>query len=315
MNFGTYSFRCSFKTHAVLPEYKGSTFRGCFGRALKQAVCVLRTRSCDDCLLSNQCLYAKVFETLKNPPSHESSRMAAQPHPFVIEPPETRNTHFSPGDDFSFNILLFGQAIESLPYFIHAVILMGQESMGKRIGPNAGQFDLTSVWRGQDKLYNQDDKKLHQVPAISLNLQPAPSTTFDRLKIQFHTPLRLKHENRFASELPFHLLIRAVLRRISSLLACYDGAEPALDYRGLVADAGQVSIAESSLHWMDWRRYSFRQRQDMQMGGIIGDVLYIGNLQPFLPFLEFCRVVHIGKQTTFGLGRFDMDPDLIWTQI
>lgn len=307
MNFGAYSFNCTFKTHAVLPEYKGSTFRGCFGRALKQAMCVLRTRNCDDCLLSSQCLYAKVFEAQKNSLPHESSRMAAQPHPFVLEPPETHDIQFSSGDDFSFNVLLFGQSTESLPYFIHAVNLMGQEGMGRKIGPNAGQFELTSVFRGKDELYNQKDKKLLQPPPINLSLPPACSTHFDRLKIKFLTPLRLKHENRLTSDLPFHLLIRAALRRISALIACFDGVEPALDYRGLVADAAQISVSESNLRWMDWRRYSFRQRQDMQMGGIIGEVIYSGDLQSFRPLLEFCQIVHIGKQTTFGLGRFNME--------
>ena len=41
----------------------------------------------------------------------------------------------------------------------------------------------------------------------------------------------------------------------------------------------------------------------MNMGGLIGSVFYEGNLEPFAPFIDFCSKVHLGKQTTFGLGK------------
>ena len=33
------------------------------------------------------------------------------------------------------------------------------------------------------------------------------------------------------------------------------------------------------------------------MGGITGSVTYEGNLQEYLPLIEFCEKVHLGKQT------------------
>jgi hypothetical protein len=35
MQYGKYQFSCFFETEAELPPYKGSTFRGVFGIALK----------------------------------------------------------------------------------------------------------------------------------------------------------------------------------------------------------------------------------------------------------------------------------------
>ena len=75
------------------------------------------------------------------------------------------------------------------------------------------------------------------------------------------TPMRLKFKNRLKADLPFHVLVRAMLRRVSSLLEYYDGGEPQLDYRGLVKRAEDVKIISSDLRWFDWRRYSFRQDQ------------------------------------------------------
>ena len=41
----------------------------------------------------------------------------------------------------------------------------------------------------------------------------------------------------------------------------------------------------------------------MLMGGIVGTVSYTGDLAEFLPLLRLCETFHLGKQTTFGLGK------------
>ena len=43
------------------------------------------------------------------------------------------------------------------------------------------------------------------------------------------------------------------------------------------------------------------------MGGITGSIVYEGALGEFIPLVEFCRKVHVGKQTTFGLGKIDYE--------
>lgn len=42
MLVGTYSFCCNLMDKAILPPFKGSTFRGAFGIALKRVVCAVR---------------------------------------------------------------------------------------------------------------------------------------------------------------------------------------------------------------------------------------------------------------------------------
>ena len=45
----------------------------------------------------------------------------------------------------------------------------------------------------------------------------------------------------------------------------------------------------------------------MLMGGMVGFITYEGELAEFLPLVEFCEKVHLGKQTTFGLGKFHFE--------
>ncbi|HKQ06258.1 MAG TPA: CRISPR system precrRNA processing endoribonuclease RAMP protein Cas6 [Blastocatellia bacterium] len=70
-----------------LPHYLGSTLRGAFGRALKDAVCVMAHRNCERCLVADRCGYPYIFET---PPPSDISLLRGQqraPHPFILTPP------------------------------------------------------------------------------------------------------------------------------------------------------------------------------------------------------------------------------------
>jgi hypothetical protein len=104
MFFGKYQFSCCFTDNASLPYYKGSTFKGVFGRALKKVVCALKTESCAQCLLRKQCVYVLVFETGCALEMPEGSKIVSPPHPFVIEPPLSTTTQFGEGTPFDFKL-------------------------------------------------------------------------------------------------------------------------------------------------------------------------------------------------------------------
>lgn len=311
MLYGKYQFFCSLETDAVLPPYKGSTFRGVFGWALKAVVCALRRQECGECLLKERCLYAFVFETPKAAPGRGYARIAAPPHPFVIEPPLSSDRIFPKGSSFDFSLLLFGEANKNLPYFIYAFEQMGNMGFGKRVKGERGRFVLNRVDSCGKTVYSARDQKLRiDRPFDSVELKKPDSYSEDarRVDITLVTPLRLKFQNELRAELPFHVLVRAMLRRVSSLMSFYGEGEPALDYRGLVRQAeANVTTLHSDLKWFDWERYSGRQDQRMLMGGITGSVSYEGELRPYLPLLDFCEAVHLGKQTSFGLGKIQWE--------
>jgi CRISPR/Cas system endoribonuclease Cas6 (RAMP superfamily) len=78
-----------------------------------------------------------------------------------------------------------------------------------------------------------------------------------------------------------------------------------LDYRGLIARAGTVVTKHSSLEWVDWERYSNRQRTKMTLGGFVGEVEYEGEaIEEFLPLIAAGEVVHVGTGSSFGLGNY-----------
>ena len=310
MLYGKYRFKCRLENDAVMPFYKGSTFRGVFGHALKRVVCALKRQECEECILKNRCVYALVFETPLALDMPEGSRNSSPPHPFVIEPPLTEDTRFPEGSFFDCNLILFGETNNSLPYFVYAFDQMGKIGIGKRVNGHRGQFVLKDVSAGNRQLYSDTDQKLNQSDAIQDFSFPVKHGNTDgrskdvsQIRITLETPLRLKFKNRLKADLPFHVLVRAMLRRVSSLFSIYGNGEPDLDYKGLTSRAENIRVVENTLEWYDWRRYSNRQEQSMFMGGMTGAVVYEGELAEYLPLVEFAEKAHLGKSTSFGLGK------------
>ncbi|RJX26932.1 MAG: CRISPR system precrRNA processing endoribonuclease RAMP protein Cas6 [Desulfurivibrio sp.] len=308
MLFGRYLFQCRFTSAAVLPAFKGSMLRGAFGHALKKVVCALRRSPCSDCLLSATCVYSLIFEPHIIPPDNRTTKTSSRPHPYVLQPPADNARGYEPGDAFTFGLTLFGPANDYLPHIIYAVEQMGQTGLGRRGDNGRGCFALAAVETEGATIYDGDRKILSQgFPLRNLELQAPPVDAVSTLTVRLLTPLRLKHDNRFQQTLPFHLLIRAALRRIASLEETFGQGEPQLDYRGLVKRAGQVATRENDCQWIDLKRYSNRQQTDMLMGGLQGEMVYEGDLAEFLPLLRYCETTHLGKQTAFGLGQLRIE--------
>lgn len=71
---GQYRARFLVESGLKLPGFLGSTIRGAFGHALKNAVCVTRLERCEPCLLYRTCPYTYIFET-PPPPSADKMRL------------------------------------------------------------------------------------------------------------------------------------------------------------------------------------------------------------------------------------------------
>lgn len=136
-----FRFTVCAKEHIRFPTYKGSAFRGGFGYAFKRVVCVIKGKGCDECLLKQKCIYSYIFET-PLPEDTEMLRLYPKvPHPFVIEPPITEKQFFALGETFTFHLILIGQAIDYLPYFIYTFTELGKQG----IGQGRGTYDLLQV--------------------------------------------------------------------------------------------------------------------------------------------------------------------------
>lgn len=299
MRWTRIEFHGSFPEGAMLPTFKGSMLRGALGFALKRTVCAVRVKVCEPCLLRPSCVYARIFEAKPDP--EQRAGQVNLPHPYVLDSsPMDRETYVK-GDAFHFELLLFGSLIELLPYFIYAV-----EEMGRRgLGTKRQRFQLERVEVGKQTIYTPELPQLPDpLPDRRLTLDPLPlDGDIHRIRIHLETPLRTKSDGRLVSSLDFTLLVQIALRRVRALWWEFEKHSPPLDEKLLHSQARQIEVLNSSLHWHEQIRYSSRQKSRQFMGGVGGAIEFEGSLAPCLPLLRVAEVVHLGKETSFGLGK------------
>lgn len=300
------------RTEALFPRYAGSMLRGALGNSLRRAVCMMQGKDCPDCMLASTCAFPRLFTFVNAPKDSHSAPML--PPPFCIEPPQGGKCELVPGDSFRFNLKLFSYAVDYLPYFIHAFKLAGERGMGRGSSEGRGRLALSDVRQEGVSIYDADNERLlpHQAETLSLP-EPGNSRESGAVSIELQTPLRFKLANRLSADLDFPLLLRLILRRVANL----EGLEgrkfhlPPPAFAALREAASSVRTQAAALRWHDWRRYSGRQDTAMQLGGLLGRVSYAGPVGAFAGYLDFAARVHLGKQTSFGLGALRLVRDRV----
>lgn len=290
-----------------LPGYKGSAIRGSFGHTFRKVVCLFGKRDCSGCDISRQCIYAYLFETIadKNDPFLRNRDKAA--HPYIIRPSLDEKERYETGEDMVFDLILVGRAVDYLPYFAYAFILMGEQGLGRGRGKFTLQaIDTLGLNGGRLAVYRSGDDRLKR-ETLSITgdeiLKSRPVVP-EACTLQFLTRLDLKEKGRYP-EPDFSLLFRSLLRRIATLGHLHCGLDfRSLDFGGLSHAAEKIGTVTSKLRREEAVRYSNRQRRRMPFGGLLGEITFAGDLSPFWPFMLLGEWMHVGKKTSFGLGRY-----------
>lgn len=294
-----------------LPPFKGSTFRGGFGAAFKKIACSQQGRKkCTGCLLQNTCPYAYVFETSPPPGAEVLKNYDDIPRPFVIEPPPERKTSYTAGEELQFDVLLMGNSIEYLPYFIVAFEKLGEMGIGKgRRKYNIKEIAAVNPLTTQEEIIYTSEIPLVKNIDLSVSGKDVLKNTLkniSQIELKLITPLRLKYQRQMVNNLQFHILMRNILRRVSSILYFHHDKELELDYAAVIEEAEKVDKVEDNTTWVDWERFSRRQDMKLRMGGLVGKVKFQGELDKFYPYLKLAELIHAGKGTVFGLGKFQI---------
>lgn len=313
----------------ALPAYKGATFRGGFGTVFRRVACACGPGAT---LHQGNCLYARVFETPESDALPALPRTARIPHPFVLEPPLEAQRTYMPNEHLTLHLILIGQAIDWLPYFVFSFDELGRVG----IGQNRGRYRVaevlsvkgtqaTPVFSGSLRRF------LAPGPRVMVEELWQPGPPIQSIEVEFLTYARVVGKGHLRSSLAFPLLFGAVLRRMALLMYAhcgggtfplptghpidalavlryfYDRASQHPEDRQAIRDAfgmaEQVAVAADHLRWEDWERYSGRQDARMKLGGAVGRVRYHGPVGPFLPYLRLGEYLHVGKNTAFGLGQ------------
>ena len=295
-----------------LPPYKGSVLRGGFGQVFKRLVCTY-PRMCDKkCQIGNDCPYGYVFETSPPPDAKALSLNNQIPRPYIIEAPRDRREMILPGEQLSFGLTLVGYGMNLFPHFLAVFRELGWQGLGKTRGRyELLAIDAVSPYDSQvQPVYRQTNSQVAITDLILTGntfTAGAAQLPTDHITLEFFTPVQLKHKGKIVRRGPsFQALVKSLLSRASSLSLFHCHQQLEVDFRGLIDQATQVKIKESRTRWEKAAHFSWRQKQEILQDGLIGQVTYTGNVQPYLSLLLLGELIQAGKGTVRGNGQYQI---------
>ncbi|MEO0076464.1 MAG: CRISPR system precrRNA processing endoribonuclease RAMP protein Cas6 [candidate division WOR-3 bacterium] len=291
------------KEKLTLSQFQGSIIRGAFGYTFRKIICLIKDKECKECLLKTKCVYAYIFETPRPEDSKIMRKYETVPRPFIFDPPANDKQEYQQGEKFTFGLTLIGKAIDYLPYFIYALDEMGKNGLGR----NRGKLELVTIKQGNRAIYDGIDKKIKNDVKIKELKLTHPKRPIEKIKIKFVTPFRIVYEGKVVQSLDFHILIRSLLRRIGLLSYFHSDKPYDIDFTNLIAKAEKIKTIHSDLRLQDQFRFSTRQHRRIPTSGMIGEITYQGDLTNFIPFLKIGEIIHIGKGTVFGMGKYKLE--------
>lgn len=296
----------------ILPGFLGSTLRGAFGNIFRDMVCSTRLEDCRACPLVAQCAFPRYFMTAPLP-GQPLQKLQDVPRPYVfrVDPPSEGHRTVFAEEMLPFGLLLFGNGIEAFPYFLNSFRELAQRGLGKkRGGASLHRVDLLQAG-SPVPIYSRERPVIHLPTTVDSwsRLLNRLSSCPDRreLRLRFLTPVRFKVDSQWhepEQELTFAKYMRVLLRRLSSVWGFAGDFRLDWDFASILQRAENVRTTFQSLRRLPWQRHSSRTDHWTELGGLVGEVCYQGNLDEFAPLVEMGSLVHLGKNTTFGLGHY-----------
>lgn len=123
-----------------------------------------------------------------------------------------------------------------------------------------------------------------------------------KFMILFDSPLSLKYQNEYLQEFQIEPIINAVKRK-TYMLNCLEGIESGiLEYN----EYPIPEILRQEKRLVGVKRFSMRKNEKMILRGLQGYVVVTGVTEELLELLLVGELIHIGKSTIFGFGRFHL---------
>ena len=296
-----------------LSNFAGSSLRKDFISLFKQIACLDLNNICSNgCVKKKDCPYSILFEDGVTMSDKVIKQFQNPPKPFIFDSPLKGKTLFSRNEELYFDLILMGNALSFFPYFLATMRRLGEVGMGW----NHGKFKLTKIIAYdlvKDSTaavfdFTTSDPDINQEVSFSLGqLYEKYTTEYDdiqEVELSILTPLRMKRLCNDNWHLIFRTLVKNILTRVSNIAFAFCDFEEFYQFPDLINEANSVRIVEENLIWEDWRNPRLRNKNpNSKLGGYHGTIKYKGDIAQYWPILRLGEIVHIGKNTSFGLGR------------
>lgn len=293
-----FTLRCRFGDADLAGQWISNYIRGAFGRHLRHLTCVCPRRADQPMVHMPTCPYSRIFESPIPADSEIMRRYTNVPHPFVIYP-----TDVGAHGEFTLVLVLIGRANQYFPYFVMTFLRMAQGGLG----PERTPFEILAIESGGRPVYDPETNGILEFQR-QRRFQPS-GRPCESIRLELVSPLSLTREGATLRSWNTRTFVSALLRRIKNLAYFHADLDLEIDFNTLLEVAeDKVHLAGDDTRWVARHRYSSRQGQVMRIGGLMGRVDLEGDLDVLLPYLELGTILHNGKKTSFGNGKYALRP-------
>jgi hypothetical protein len=262
--------------------------------------CPFGREDCIGCSIGRQCAYAYLFETPVFTDAEIMRKYREAPHPFIFEPPPAKAS-VTQGEETYLGLVLVGRAVELIPYIYLALEALGRTGLGRDRVP----FRLERIAVAEGPIVWEWDRgrRFYPPDLCWLSLLPGESRR-SVFTIDLVSPTRIVVQGQLSRRPEFLDIVKTLARRVFLLryFHCGGCTEPLAQQ--FLQSAQQARTIKASYRWEDWERFSGRQKRRVPIGGVVGRIVVEGDFGVLEPLLRAGEFVHVGKNTTFGLGRF-----------
>lgn len=291
-------FQIVFLEDALLPREKVSALRGGMGEMLLRQNCIAE-RNCGECAFAEACVFRSTFYTrMKRKPDFMQGDDSIG---YLLEC-EDRRTEFRAGEGFFFYFILFGNNLVYFGQYLQAFYQLGMHGLGK----HHARYRIVEITNGS----GQALLKGNTVHMENYHIETVGDYVERRLQsltikgcrnmVEFHTPLCLKFRGDYLTKFCSEAIFQAVFRRLMMMDYFVEKyiERPELEaYPPIFTQQAKVRTVP---------RYSSTQGTKIWMRGITGTIQFAQISQELLPYLLAGELLHIGKNSSFGFGRYTL---------
>lgn len=300
---------------------KGNMLRGGFGHAFRRLCCVPQCKDAKTCPLTRSCPYKVVFEPSPPAGADRLSKNQDIPRPFMFRAPHTKQTRFELGQRFDFGLVLVGHALDFLPYFV----LSFRELAAAGLGLNRARCSLERVEHVKsipsgtgpedsqpELIYTSEEERFRANETVTAGewikrrLDDVSTRNGDRgvqrVTIRFLTPTFLRADGEIIRRPEFHHVFKRLRDRINALSAFYGDGPLDVDFQVLGKRAEEIRTISARFGWAERYRTSSRTHRTHELSGVVGEGMYEGEVQEFLPWLALGELTGLGRHAAFGNG-------------
>jgi len=255
---------------------------------------------CEKCFQGGDCSFHLMFAQFLTDDPAALKRYQKPSYPFVFDIPEIPPLP-NAGLTVELGLNLAGMAVNHIEKFVAAVqgmlIITGLQ---KRIRLSLVRIESEGYDGSRIPIMaTGEEVETGQVVTLSLRgLQETVIIPGDAVTVTFVSPLRIMREGRPIMDFSFPAFIRALMRRLSSLVYYYGTEEAELDFKWLSSQSLTVKAVAVDFKWVE---------RGSKSSGLIGSGTFSGVLPDYHTFLLAGEYLHVGKRASFGMGAFHVN--------